>query len=67
MWRKPEIVSDALLALCARPVERSTGRAWLDEQVLREEGVTDFSPYRCDPASEPPPLSIQIVDPDYQP
>src|SRR5438093_3078489 len=67
MWRKPEIASDALLALLARPVERSTGRAWLDEQVLREEGVTDFSPYRCDPASEPPPLSIQIVDPDYKP
>jgi citronellol/citronellal dehydrogenase len=67
MWRKPSIVSDALLALCARPRERSTARAWLDEQVLREEGVTDFTPYRCDPDHEPPPLSIQLVDPAYQP
>lgn len=67
MWRKPSIVSDALLALCARPAARSTGRAWLDEQVLREEGITDFTPYRCDPDHEPPPLSIQAVDPTYHP
>jgi len=65
MWRKPDIVADALLVLCARPVARSTGRAWLDEEVLREEGVSDFVPYRCDPASEPPPISIQAMDPDY--
>jgi citronellol/citronellal dehydrogenase len=67
MWRTPEVVSDALLALCARPIERCTGRAWLDEEVLREEGVTDFSHYRCDPDHEPPPLSIQLVDPEYAP
>ena len=65
MWRKPEIVADALLALCARPAEDATGRAWLDEEVLREEGVTDFAHYRCDPDHEPPPLSIQMVDTDY--
>ena len=67
MWRKPEIVADALLALCARPPSSSTGRAWVDEKVLREEGVTDLSHYRCDPAHEPPPLSIQTVDPGYDP
>jgi citronellol/citronellal dehydrogenase len=66
MWRRPEIVADAMLALCARPAAQSSGRAWLDEEVLREEGVTDFTPYRCDPACEPPPISIQAMDPDYQ-
>lgn len=65
MWRRPAIVADALLALCARPPDRSRGRAWLDEEVLREEGVTDFTPYRCDPDHEPPPLSMQWIDPDY--
>jgi citronellol/citronellal dehydrogenase len=63
MWRTPAIVSDALLALCARPRERSTGRAWTDEEVLREEGVADFASYRCDPDHEPPPLSLMMVEP----
>ena len=66
MWRRPAIVADAMLALCSWPVAKSSGRAWLDEEVLRGEGVTDFVPYRCDPACEPPPISIQAMDPDYR-
>jgi len=66
MWRRPEIVADAMLALCAWPPSRSSGRAWLDEEVLREDGVTDFTSYRCDPDCEPPPISIQAMDPDYK-
>jgi citronellol/citronellal dehydrogenase len=30
------------------------GRAWIDEILLREEGVTDFSQYQCVPGVEPP-------------
>jgi hypothetical protein len=33
---------------------RYNGRALLDEDLLRECGVTDFSKYRCDPTAEPP-------------
>jgi citronellol/citronellal dehydrogenase len=60
-WRRPAIVADALLALCARPLAGSSGRAWTDEQVLLEEGVADLSVYDCVPGSEPPPLSLQWV------
>lgn len=56
-WRKPEIMVDAALALLAREPATCTGHAYLDEDVLREEGVTDFSPYSLVPGTSPPPLS----------
>ena len=56
---------DATLALLARSPENCSFRAWLDEEVLAEEGVTDLTKYRCDPDSEPEPWSIQWVDPDW--
>lgn len=64
-WRSPAILADATVALLARDPRVSRFRAWLDEEVLREEGVTDFAPYRCDPAVEPPPWSIELVDPGW--
>lgn len=64
-WRTPEIVADATVALLARDPRTSTFRAWLDEDVLREEGVTDLAKYRCDPDHEPGPLSVQLIDPDW--
>jgi citronellol/citronellal dehydrogenase len=36
------------------PPAELTGRALLDEDLLRERGVTDFTRYRCDPDHEPP-------------
>jgi citronellol/citronellal dehydrogenase len=47
--RKPEIVADAAHAVLTRPGRSCTGRFLLDEDVLREEGVTDFTPYAVDP------------------
>ena len=44
---------DALEVVTTPPAEL-TGRALLDEDFLRERGVTDFVPYRCDPEHEPP-------------
>jgi citronellol/citronellal dehydrogenase len=44
--RRPEIVADAAHAILTRPSREDTGRFLLDEDVLREEGVTDFSTYR---------------------
>ncbi len=43
--RTPEIVADAAYAVLKRPSESCTGRFFIDEEVLREEGVTDFSRY----------------------
>jgi citronellol/citronellal dehydrogenase len=59
-WRKAEIMADSTLAVvCADPLAR-TGRALIDEDVLREVGVTDFTPYRCDPETEPMRLDATL-------
>jgi citronellol/citronellal dehydrogenase len=60
MWRKPEIVADALVALFAKEPRTFTGQALIDEDFLRSEGVTDFARYRCDPAIEPPRVGFDF-------
>ncbi|HTU69917.1 MAG TPA: NAD(P)-dependent oxidoreductase [Candidatus Baltobacteraceae bacterium] len=47
--RKPEIVADAAIAILHRSSTECTGNFFIDEEVLRSEGVTDFSPYAHDP------------------
>jgi citronellol/citronellal dehydrogenase len=54
MWRKADIIADASLALVSKKPGLVSGQAIIDEDLLREEGVTDFVQYRCDPKSEPP-------------
>ena len=44
--RSPKIMSDAAYAILVRPSRECTGNFYIDEQVLAEEGITDFSPYR---------------------
>jgi citronellol/citronellal dehydrogenase len=44
--RKPEIIADAAFAIFARDPRQCTGNFFIDEEVLREEGVTDFSVYQ---------------------
>jgi citronellol/citronellal dehydrogenase len=53
VWRKPEILADSVVALCAREPAERTGQAWLDEEVLKEEGLTDLASYSCVPGNEP--------------
>jgi len=65
-WRNPEILSDATVALLARDPATCHFRAWLDEEVLAELGVTDLGRYACVPGTEPLPMSIQLVDPDWK-
>jgi len=48
--RKPDIVADAVHAVLVRPARERTGAFLIDEEVLREAGVTDFSQYAVDPA-----------------
>ncbi len=57
LWRKPQIVTDALLALLARDAESCTGKALLDEEVLREAGITDFERYNCVIGGNPAPIT----------
>lgn len=47
--RWPSIVADAAHAIFLRSRWDCTGNFFIDEDVLREEGVTDFSHYRVNP------------------
>jgi citronellol/citronellal dehydrogenase len=61
MWRKPDILVDSVLCIVAKEPALFTGKALLDEDFLREEGVTDFSGYACVPGTEPPRLSWRML------
>ncbi|MBX9462310.1 MAG: NAD(P)-dependent oxidoreductase [Aquamicrobium sp.] len=45
MSRSPQIMADAAHAILTRPSREATGNFFIDEEVLRAEGVTDFSIY----------------------
>jgi citronellol/citronellal dehydrogenase len=47
--RTPEIVADAAIAILRRDARACTGNFFVDEEVLREEGVTDFGKYAVAP------------------
>ena len=47
--RRPEIVADAAHALLCRPAAACNGGFRLDEDVLREQGVENFSAYAVQP------------------
>jgi citronellol/citronellal dehydrogenase len=51
--RKPELYADAAYAVVTRPSRECTGNAFLCEDVLAEEGVTDFDAYAYVPGSTP--------------
>lgn len=48
--RRPEIVADAAHAILSRPSRDFTGRFCMDDDILREAGVTDFTHYAVDPS-----------------
>jgi citronellol/citronellal dehydrogenase len=47
--RKPDIMGDAAHAILTRKSTEYSGHFAIDEDVLRERGVTDFSPYAMTP------------------
>lgn len=51
--RKPEIMSDAAYAVLTQEAKSTTGHFFLDEEVLRAQGVTDFDHYMLTPGVEP--------------
>ena len=48
--RKPEIVADAAREVLIRDAKSNNGRFFIDEDVLREAGVSNFAPYAVDPS-----------------
>jgi citronellol/citronellal dehydrogenase len=59
--RTPEILADAAYAILNRPAATCTGNFYIDEEVLREEGVSDLSIYSHDPKA---PLVPDFFVPD---
>ena len=55
--RSPDIVADAAHAILVRDARTHSGRFLIDEDVLREEGATDFARYAVDPTA---PLVIDL-------
>ncbi len=49
--RKPDIVADAAYAILGRPARECSGNFFIDEEVLRAEGVDDFEPYAVAPGT----------------
>jgi citronellol/citronellal dehydrogenase len=50
--RKPEIMADAAAAILSKDAKTFTGKFCIDDVLLSEEGVKDFSIYRMDPSKE---------------
>jgi citronellol/citronellal dehydrogenase len=50
--RSPDIVADAAHVILTRPSRECTGNFFVDEDVLREAGVTDFERYQTVPGAE---------------
>ena len=50
--RKPAIVADAAYAILNRDCRAATGNFYIDEEVLREEGVTEFDQYAVTPGQK---------------
>lgn len=47
--RKPEIVSDAAYVMLCKDPKKYTGNFEIDEEVLKQFGISDMTPYACDP------------------
>ncbi|XP_013143732.1 PREDICTED: hydroxysteroid dehydrogenase-like protein 2 isoform X1 [Papilio polytes] len=47
--RKPEIVSDAAYIMLSQDPKKYTGNFAIDEDVVKQSGIKDLTPYACDP------------------
>ena len=62
-WRTPEILADATVEICCAPLDRVCGRAFYDEEALRElRGTADFSAYSAVPGTTPAPFCREMVE-----
>lgn len=52
MSRTPEIVADAAYHILKQPSNECTGNFFIDEDVLKKEGITDFEKYAVNPQQE---------------
>ena len=50
--RKPEIVADSAYEILTRDAKSCTGNFFIDEEVMREAGVTDLDKYAVEPGAK---------------
>lgn len=50
--RTPQIMADAACAVISRDSRECTGHFYIDEEVLQEEGISDFSHYAVAPGNQ---------------
>jgi citronellol/citronellal dehydrogenase len=50
--RKPEIMADAAYEILTRPSRECTGNFFIDDDLLRSAGVTDFAQYQTVPGAD---------------
>jgi citronellol/citronellal dehydrogenase len=55
--RKPAIMADAAYAIVTRDSREASGKFFIDEEVLRAQGVTDFTQYAVKPGT---PLAADL-------
>ena len=60
--RTPDIIADAAYSILCRPSRECTGNFFIDEEVLRADGVTDFAAYA--PHAGDSPLAGDFFVPD---
>ena len=60
--RTPDIMADAAHAILTRDSRTCTGNFYTDEDVLREEGITDFAGYRLADREEDLDLDFFLPD-----
>lgn len=47
--RKPEIMADAAYSIITKSINNFNGQFLIDDEVLQQEGITDFNQYLSDP------------------
>lgn len=47
--RKEEIMADAAYVIFCKDSASATGQFYIDDEVLRDVGITDFDQYACQP------------------
>lgn len=61
--RKPEIMADAAYAILIKDSRSFTGNFIVDEDLLKQEGVTDMLQYAVDPTNPDPLMMDFFLDP----
>ena len=60
--RTPAIMADAAHVILGSSARQITGRLLIDEEILREHGVTEFKHYRFEPGSDAALMTDLFID-----